>query len=286
MASKPRIAIVGSGRLATALAMSLKSAGYAITYVVTRPGDASMKKARHLAREVGARTASDLAGVDARMIWFCVPDSAIGEMARSFADKIDWKGRVAFHSSGVLTSDELKPLRLRGAAVASAHPLMTFVDSSRPPLARVSFAIEGMPLAARAARRIVHDLGGYSYSIRKQDKAAYHAWGTFASPLLTALFATTEEVAVEAGVSRASAKRRMMPILLQTLANYASYGAAKGFSGPLVRGDVHTVERHLRALRSEPVVRDVYIALARAAIEYLPTKNRRALKRTLGSLKE
>jgi predicted short-subunit dehydrogenase-like oxidoreductase (DUF2520 family) len=285
MASKPPIAIVGSGRLATALTTLLKRAGYAIACVVARAGDASVKKARRLAREVGARAVCDLAGVDARIIWFCVPDSAIGEAARSFADIIDWKGRIVLHSSGVLTSDELLPLKVRGAAVASAHPLMTFVETSAPPLDRVSFAIEGMPTAVRAARRIVHDLGGYSYSIRKQDKAAYHAWGTFASPLLTALFATTEEVAVKAGVSRTSAKRRMMPILLQTLANYASYGAAKGFSGPLVRGDVETVLQHLHALRSEPVVRDVYIALARAAIEYLPTKNRSALKRALGYLK-
>ena len=99
------------------------------------------------------------------------------------------------HSSGALTSDELAVLRSQGASVASVHPLMTFVQGSRPSLAGVSFAVEGDSAAVRLARRIVKDVGGKAYSILKKDKAAYHAWGTFASPLLTALLATAEEVA-------------------------------------------------------------------------------------------
>jgi predicted short-subunit dehydrogenase-like oxidoreductase (DUF2520 family) len=74
----------------------------------------------------------------------------------------------------------------------------------------------------------------------------------------------------------------MIPILLQTLANYASFDAASAFSGPIVRGDVDTVRRHLHALRKLPAARDVYSALARAALQYLPVKNKQALKRIVG----
>ena len=117
--------------------------------------------------------------------------------------------------------------------MASVHPLMTFVRGSRPPLAGVPFAIEGDRKAVQVARQIVLDLGGNPYSIRKKDKAAYHAWGAFTSPLLTALLATGEQVARMAGVDRISARKRMVPILFQTLANYASFGPAGAFSGPL-----------------------------------------------------
>ena len=41
------------------------------------------------------------------LIWFCVPDAEIARAARRFAEKVEWKGRVALHSSGALTSDEL-----------------------------------------------------------------------------------------------------------------------------------------------------------------------------------
>jgi predicted short-subunit dehydrogenase-like oxidoreductase (DUF2520 family) len=131
-------------------------------------------------------------------------------------------------------------------------------------------------------RRIVKGLGGHAYTIDKKDKAAYHAWGTFASPLLTALLATTEQVAALAGVKPKAARQRMIPILQQTLANYAAFGAADGFSGPIIRGDVDTVKRHLRVLRGTPAA-EVYIALARAALRYLPAKKKSSLKRILDS---
>ncbi|HZQ96539.1 MAG TPA: Rossmann-like and DUF2520 domain-containing protein [Candidatus Sulfotelmatobacter sp.] len=281
MRAKPGIAIVGPGRLGSALALSLHRAGFQIEAVVGRPQRRAKQKTPEWVKRVGAHTLPGLAGVKAEVVWFCVPDSEIGRVSRSLRETIAWKGRVALHSSGVLTSDELDALRRKGAAVASVHPLMTFVGKSRPPLARVPFAVEGDSAAVRVARRIVQALGGKPHPIRKADKAAYHAWGTFASPLLTALLATTQDVAKLAGVSAEAARRRMIPILSQTLANYAEFGAPRGFSGPIIRGDVETVKGHLRVLRKVPIAREVYIALAQAALQYLPAKNKGALRRLL-----
>ena len=309
MARRPRVAIVGAGNLGTALAVALRDAGYSIEVIVARSGAASMKRARRLAARIGARAVMNLSGVSAEVIWFCVPDGEIAAAARELSqnrlsqnprpfDKVragsraqnatttehsgfEWKGKIALHSSGALSSDELGVLGQRGAAVGSVHPMMTFVRGSRPELAGVSFALEGDARAVRVARSVVKDLGGTAYSIRKEDKAAYHAWGTFASPLLTALLVTTEQVAALAGVRRSAARRRMMPILRQTLANYAELGAERGFSGPIVRGDGKTVRQHLQVLRANPAAYSVYLQLARAAVRYLPVKNRRSLTRIL-----
>jgi len=280
MVAKPGIAIVGPGNLGTALAVELRRGGFVIEAVIAH-SPKSLRRARALAKRTGARVASNLLNVKAEVVWLCVPDSSIRSAARLLATQLEWKGRVALHSSGALTSDELDSLRKLGAGVASAHPFMTFVRGSQPTLARVPFAIEGDASAVRVARRMVRDLGGQAYPIPKADKAAYHAWGTFASPLLTALLATTEQAAAIAGVGRKAAVRRMMPILLQTLANYAAFGAPGAFSGPLVRGDAETVARHLRVLSDVPAAREVYLSLGRAALKYLPTKNRSALKRLL-----
>ncbi|HTS36003.1 MAG TPA: Rossmann-like and DUF2520 domain-containing protein [Candidatus Solibacter sp.] len=282
MAEKPRIAIVGAGNLGAALAVSLFRAGYAVETIVARSQGASLQKAQRLAKEVRARASVDLPKASrAKVVWFCVPDGKIEAAARNLAKRNDWRGIVALHSSGALTSDELAALREPGAAVASVHPLMTFVRASRPSLAGVPFVVEGDAVAVRAARGIVKNLRGQCFPISKKDKVAYHAWGTFASPLLTALLATTEQVAGLAGVSATAARQRMIPILMQTLANYASFGAAGAFSGPIVRGDVKTVKKHLRALRGERKARDVYAALAASAIRLLPTKNRRALEKLI-----
>lgn len=264
------------------LAMRLHQAGFVIDQIVFRNSRSSRRRARVLARKVGARAvAIARVKIEADLVWLCVPDDAIVQVAHSLAERADWKGRVALHSSGALGSDELAVLRRRGAQVASVHPMMTFVAGSQPALAGVPFAIEGDAAAVRASRRVVKKLGGKAHAIRKLDKVAYHAWGTFASPLLTALLVTTEQVAAVAGVSQREAKRRMLPILQQTLANYAALDAAGSFSGPIVRGDVETIRRHLGLLRKAPAAREVYVALARAAALYLPGKRKELVQRLL-----
>src|ERR1700683_5478463 len=173
--ANPRITIGGAGNLASALAPSLHGAGYEIDQIISRGGTASLRRARRLAREVGASTvAASHAQIRSEVVWFCVPDAAIAAAAESLAASANWTGKVALHSSGALASDELAVLRRRGAAVASVHPLMTFVPGSRPSLAEVPFAIEGDSAALQLARRIVKNLGGNAYSIRKEDKGAYH----------------------------------------------------------------------------------------------------------------
>ena len=73
----------------------------------------------------------------------------------------------------------------------------------------------------------------------------------------------------------------MEPILCQTLENYCNLGAAAAFSGPFVRGDAAVVRKHLDALRDLPEARAAYAALARAAIRYLPSKDRGAVAKAL-----
>jgi predicted short-subunit dehydrogenase-like oxidoreductase (DUF2520 family) len=282
MKPKPVIAIVGAGNLANALAVSLCRAGYKIEAVVARSNVTSRARARKLAREVGARPRTAWPrDLRAGVVWFCVPDGEVRRAAQAIADKMDWMGRVALHSSGALTSGELGVLRQRGAAVGSVHPLMTFVRGSRQQLTGVPFAIEGDARAVRVARQLVKDLDARSFPIRKQQKALYHAWGTFASPLFTALLATAEQVAGAAGVPQSQARARVIPILRQTLENYAAFGPATGFSGPIIRGDVETVVRHWRVLRRIPAAREVYRALLLAALRYLPAKNQAQLRRAV-----
>ena len=130
-----------------------------------------------------------------------MPDGKIREVAEELVHRGKWQDKIAFHSSGALSSDELNSLRKRGAAVASVHPLMTFVSGSRSGLRGVPFALEGDRSAISIARQIINGFHAKPFVIRQQDKVLYHAWGTFASPLLIALLATTEQVARASGVS-------------------------------------------------------------------------------------
>ncbi len=287
---KPTIAIVGAGSLATFLAVALNDAGFTVNEILARDSPRSLRKARSLAAKVGAQgVTAHSAALDATLLWFCVPDREIRRAASALADHLVARAlvyqkaiaRCALHSSGALSSRELNPLHSAGLAVASVHPLMTFVAGAHPSLTGVPFAIEGDDAATRLARRIVRELGGQSFSLPTGRKAAYHAWATLTSPLFLAFLVTLEEAAHAAGLTPLDARRKSLPIIQQTLANYSSLGPAPSFSGPLVRGDAETVAKHLAVLKKHRGAREVYVALARAALRGLPVKNRDGLRRLL-----
>lgn len=272
------IAIIGAGRLGSALAKTLRNAEYEIAEIVSRGNRRYLARSRSLARSVGARAAtSKSASLGADIVWFCVPDSQIPVAAQQLAER-NWKRKIALHSSGVLSSDALSVLREMGAHVASVHPLMTFVTGQMPDLTGVSFVIDGDQRAVSVANELVRNLGGNPLRIRSRDKAAYHAFATMICPLLVSLLATSEELAGLAGISAADARRRMLPIIRQTIANYENLGQAKSFTGPIVRGDVETIRRHLGAIGGIREVADVYTALAKAALKFLPNQNAKAIR--------
>jgi len=285
---KRTVAIVGAGSLASALAPALAEAGYTITEIIARARTQSrrrlrsLERARTLAKKVGARAATvENAALDAALLWFCVPDREISAAASALAGRGPSGMRFAFHSSGALLSGELGALRKAGVAVASVHPLMTFVAQVRPSLAGVPFALEGDAAATKLARRIVGDLGGESFLLPARRKAAYHAWATMTSPLLLAYLVTLEEAAREAGLAREDARRMSLPIIRQTLENYRNCGPEQSFSGPFIRGDAETVAKHLAILGKQPRTRAVYVALARTVLARLPVENGKQLRRLL-----
>jgi predicted short-subunit dehydrogenase-like oxidoreductase (DUF2520 family) len=304
--SNPSIAIVGAGNLATFLAISLHRAGFNIAEIISRETPRSLRNARSLAAKIGAHGVTDKsAKLDAELVWLCVPDREIRNAALAVSERLRVlkhqssreisearlekkdsereKSRLnfAFHSSGALSSRELDPLRRAGLATASVHPLMTFVPHTNPSLTEVPFALEGDAKATGIAKQIVRKLGAKTVFVSASNKSAYHAWATLASPLFLAFLVTLEEAALAAGIKRRDARAMSLPIIRQTLENYSRLGSAHSFSGPIIRGDVQTVAKHLALLKAHSKTREVYRALAIMAIDKLPSRNKREFRRLL-----
>ncbi len=279
---KATITLIGAGNLAQALGPALKTAGYKIDFVAARETASSRRRAAMLARLLEARTQSlSDAGPSSDILWICHTDDALAETAKLLARKPGWQGKIVFHSSGALSSDVLSPLKRKGASTASLHPMMTFVPGATPRMEEVPFAVEGDNRAVAVARRIVRDLGAESFALRKAAKPLYHALGSFSSPLIVAALVTAERVGRGAGLTASQTRRVMAPILRQTIKNYAERGAAAAFSGPIKRGDLNTVLRHLKELKRVPGASEVYRALVKSALMDLPSAKRRELRQLL-----
>jgi predicted short-subunit dehydrogenase-like oxidoreductase (DUF2520 family) len=246
------VAVVGAGRLGSALARALAECGYEVRALVTRS-------------DTGARRAASRAGVGAKafgvarlgelppsdVLLISTPDDAIEEAAGRIAALPDVRARVALHTSGALSSDVLSTMRGRGYAVGSMHPLAAVSDAEAgaESLRRAFYCVEGDARAVRAARRIVRDLGGQSFSVRPRDKALYHAAALIAAGHTVALFDTAAGLLARCGLSEREARRVLLPLLASTLENLSRSTPEHALTGTFARGDIATVRKHLAALR-------------------------------------
>jgi len=237
-----RVAIVGHGRLGTAIAAALTRAKINVDgpYGRGEPIRAVSTGAAADGSDVGGAAAADTSTVGARVtpdaILLCVPDAEIAAVASAIP-----AGAPVGHCSGATALDVLAPHE-----GFSLHPLMT-VPAGAPAdvLAGAGAAVAGTtPRALAIARRLAELLSMRPVEIAETDRAAYHAAACIASNFLVTLEAAAERVGATAGLSR----ELLVPLVRATVENWATLGPERALTGPVARGDAETVERQLAAL--------------------------------------
>jgi predicted short-subunit dehydrogenase-like oxidoreductase (DUF2520 family) len=281
--------IVGAGRLGTVLAAALVRRGWRIGLIV----DKDPRAAREGRRIVGQGRAAASLGASAwraGVVIIAVPDGAVRRVAAALAGSVaSWKGRTVLHTSGLLPARVLEPLRKKGAAVASLHPIQSFPRKDAPTsvFKGITWGLEGEPAGIKVAERIVRSLGGSVLLLSEQDKPRYHAACSLASNAFVALEWTACGVLRAEGIGEKEASAMLAPLVQGTLQNVKDLGPEGALTGPILRGDVASVREHLEALERDPGAREVYAALGRRILRLaqqrgLPAARVRALMRLLG----
>jgi predicted short-subunit dehydrogenase-like oxidoreductase (DUF2520 family) len=288
-AQKLTLAVVGAGRVGSALALALTARGHRISAIVTRRKQHARRVVQLFPRPRPlALATSELASLPRTdLLLIATPDEQIAATAarlakikhsQSTAQITGTRQRVhvALHTSGALSSDALAALRATGFAVGSLHPLISVTDDARTgadDLRRACYCIEGDTAAVRAARRIVRALGGRSFSIKPADKALYHAAAVLASGHTVALFDLAAELLARCGIKPPAARRALSPLTESTLNNLLhARTPAHALTGPFARGDATTVRKNLAALAADPVARHIYALLGAHALRLAKEK--------------
>jgi predicted short-subunit dehydrogenase-like oxidoreductase (DUF2520 family) len=265
-----KVAIIGAGVLGTALGLLLRKAGYAIATVCSRT-----KRSAQLAAEVigEGEVIGDpgLAAQGADLVLLAVPDRMIPSVSiQVVSGGALRRGAVVAHLAGGLPAAVLTGVRAAGGHRGSMHPLQTFaeVDTAVRSLPDSFFFLEGDPEAVEVLRTVVVALDGRPIEIRGEAKALYHAGAAAASNFFVALMDYATGLLVRAGVPSQDALGALLPLVKGTLANLETVGLPGALTGPISRGDVGTVRRHLAALESAPgdLLR-LYRALGRKTVE-------------------
>jgi len=298
-AKKLSVSIIGAGRVGTAFGIGLRKAGYKIDLLVAKHERSAKRAARLIGSPVVALSAAQFRRLtktnvpQSSLIIIATPDGVIESIANELAAMFRARGpnnpvknRVVLHTSGAFPAQVLRPLRDRGFAIGSLHPLISISDSEigAKGLTHSFFSLEGDAAAVRLGRRIGRDLGGQSFTINSSAKPLYHAAALMASPGMTALFDIAVEMLARCGLSRTRARKILLPLVKSTLENLKTQDPARALTGTFKRGDIATVRKHLAAIESQKMrdALEAYVVLGRRSLalsDHAP--NEKAIRRLL-----
>lgn len=250
----PRIAIVGSGNVATHLALGLRDAGARVVQVYSR----NILHALRLAREVGAEAVDSPAAVDST-VDFCIVSTADGAVA-DVAAALPRMSGVVVHTSGSVPMDVL---RCASDRVGVMYPLQTFTRGRVLDLRRVPFFNEG---GDEAALEAVDSLAAMiSDSVHHADSTTrpfLHVAGVLGCNFPNFMLGCAAEVLARGGYSLDV----LRPLLEETVAKAFEFGPELSQTGPARRGDVATIERHASMLPR--IQADLYRRISEAIIQH------------------
>ncbi|HLA12443.1 MAG TPA: DUF2520 domain-containing protein [Pyrinomonadaceae bacterium] len=248
-----RFSIIGAGRLGTALALALQSNGHQIASVVNRTRKGAARAIRVLGSAVLPLTAESLSDLPpADVVLITTPDDEIRGAAQALSRLSLERRRTVLHSSGALSSEILLPLGKSGSHIGSLHPLVSISEPRAGAIALKGcfYCIEGDRPATAIARRIVRELGGRHFSVKTDKKALYHAAAVMSSGHVVALLDLAMEMLVRCGLTKAEARKVLVPLVQSTLNNLLATDSERSLTGTFSRGDRSTVKEHLKALGS------------------------------------
>lgn len=256
-----KVGIIGAGRVGKCLAFQLLDADMLVGLTASTESQnalLAMKFNKPCMTNVKLWEAADV-------LLICVPDRLIGSVAAEIAVQVKPAPKVVLHVSGSMGLEPLAPLVKLGAHVGSLHPLQSFVDNSTR-LEGVYMAIDGDNKAQKVARKLVKLFGGKPFTVPANERAAYHAAACLCSNYAVAVEALATQLMARWTGSEESAWEALLPLFCGTAENLGSAcKPGEVLTGPIARGDVSTVAKHLAALPKEAL--PVYCSLGLATIK-------------------
>lgn len=281
------VALIGTGRLASALAPAMKAAGIRVVSVVART-EGSARRFRRRFPWLAGVTATAVRGKP-NLFLLAVPDREIHRTASALAETIH-PGAVALHHAGGLGTEPLTPLASAGLATGVLHPLQVLGVAGSSLLQGSYSRIEGEPRARKVAESLAADLGMTVLKFRRRPdqeaRAAYHAGAALASNDLVALLSLGVDLLTSSGISRSQAVDALAALAEGAIRNVREGGVQGALTGPVARRDVATVAAHLDRLgRLSPEAREIHRLLSRRILQLSGSATASTdspMKRTLG----
>jgi predicted short-subunit dehydrogenase-like oxidoreductase (DUF2520 family) len=267
-----RVALVGAGSVGTAVAYLLRSRGHIITGVASR----SQSSAETAAERLGAKVFDQTRAVSADVVLLGVPEPAIEDAA---ADIARWVGPgcKVVHFAGAAGVEPLGPVTCMGARPAALHPVQACpdVDTAIKRLPGSAWGVTCSEDVREWSHALIRDcFEGSPVDVKEADRVIWHAAAVSTSNAIAGLMATGESLLRSIGIEAPT--EVLGPISAGTIANALEVGGgANALTGPVVRGERDTIERHARAIHSRaPELLSAYLDAVQVVLTAARTAGR------------
>ena len=256
-----RVFVLGAGRAGTGLTRAFRMSGIPVVGL----------HGRHVHEGPDPVTAGTIPATiaTATVVLVAVRDAQIDDALRELLEAPLAPDAVVLHASGSAEPAMLDQVRAHGHAAGTFHPLVPIADPLRAPqqLCGAWVGIDGDERAKTASRDLAAALGCHVFDIPPGQKARYHAAAVIVSNLPAVLLATGDRVLAETGIPAEAAEQALRALFLAAIGNLRRQHGAVSLTGPILRGDVDTIRRHLVALADDPGALEVYRSLSRALVD-------------------
>ncbi|MBN2796441.1 MAG: DUF2520 domain-containing protein [Clostridia bacterium] len=262
-----KISFIGAGKVGTAFGKFINT-NQQVVYYLSKSLDSAKKAATY----VGCTYTEDLSDLieNSDVIFITTPDHQISKVVSEIIDlEKNLEHKVFVHMSGAHPSSLLNPLKASKAKVASIHPLQTFsnIEKASEDLKKAYFSYESedevlLPWLRSITDRVI--------LLKPEDKVKYHLAACIYSNYLVTLMDFGNRMLSDLDLNF-DGMTAMYPLIEATLNNLIQSGSKKALTGPIQRGDINTLERHLQALKDEDL--NLYLSLAKATTNHLVEEN-------------
>jgi predicted short-subunit dehydrogenase-like oxidoreductase (DUF2520 family) len=240
------IVIIGSGNVAAVLGRKFRHAGHRIIQVNSRNASA----ASELAYEWDTESANymSLLNKNGDVYIIAVSDSAIPDVVSD----LRLPGKVVAHTAGSLSKNILSQVSDHYGVL---YPLQS-IRKEMNYLPDIPIYYEGSdPKTVDVLRRLAESVS-YEQPIiaGAGERMKLHVAAVLVSNFTNHLFALAESFCKKEGLDF----RQLIPLIKETVSRLDSRSPADTLTGPAVRGDDATIQKHLEALHDHPQLQKIY----------------------------
>jgi 3-deoxy-D-manno-octulosonate 8-phosphate phosphatase (KDO 8-P phosphatase) len=238
------IVVFGAGKLASQLVPKLYHSGIRVIEIISR----NEAKGRELAASVDSKwhyRENNVTREGDAILWL-LPDNLIPQYSANFTND----SRIMIHCSG---GQALNAIQARRRAVM--YPLQTFtedrsIDFSIVPICCESDTASVEQIVCALAKKISSRV----YTLNTAERQQLHVGAVFANNFVNHMLSISEEITELLSVP----KELYIPLLTETMEKSFKLGSKRAQTGPALRGDRTTQQKHLEILEGNPLFQKIY----------------------------